>query len=260
MEILIVGAGEMGRWFADAVDAAGVDVAFADRDPEVAATAAAAVGGRAVALDGEETFEAVCVAVPMDAATAVVEAVAPRASEAILDVTGTMADPVAAMAAAAPDRERVSLHPLFAAENAPGNVAVVADAPGPVTDDLRAALSARGNRLFETTAAEHDRAMRTVQAAAHSAVLAFALAAEPVDERFATPVYEDVAALVDRVTGNNPRVYADIQAAFDGADAVAEAAARIAAADDDEFVRLYEAASADDGPPPSAADRGGDPQ
>ncbi|TKX83795.1 prephenate dehydrogenase, partial [Halorubrum sp. SS5] len=43
MDLLVVGAGEIGRWVADTVaaDAAPVDasVAFADRDPAVAADA-----------------------------------------------------------------------------------------------------------------------------------------------------------------------------------------------------------------------------
>ena len=39
MNLLVVGAGEMGRWVADTVDA---DVAFTDADSDVAAVAAAA--------------------------------------------------------------------------------------------------------------------------------------------------------------------------------------------------------------------------
>lgn len=278
MDVLVVGAGTMGRWFARTVGAEGegdrkdngkgkgervaegqgetegqeeaeFDVAFADVDPAVAERAAGTVGGRAVDLDGDERFEAVCVAVPISAAETAVATQVPRATEAILDVTGIMSPVVEAMGEYAPDLERVSLHPLFAPENGPGNVAVVADAPGPVSDEVRDALVAGGNHLFETTPATHDRAMETVQARAHAAVLAFGLAAEAVPEEFQTAVSGPLRELVDQVTGPNPGVYAEIQGAFDGADDVAEAARRIADADREAFEALYrEAATSNAGP------------
>ncbi|NKE35625.1 prephenate dehydrogenase, partial [Natronococcus sp. JC468] len=61
MDVLIVGAGAMGTWFGEAVDA---DVAFADVDPAAAAAAADAVGGEAVPLGGDATYDVVCIAVP----------------------------------------------------------------------------------------------------------------------------------------------------------------------------------------------------
>ena len=241
MNVLVVGAGAMGRWFAETVDAGtDTDVAFADVDDAAAREAAAAVGGRTVATDANERFEAVCIAVPMPAAADAIADAAPRAETAMLDVTGSAAVPVEAMRTHAPDRERVSLHPLFAPGNAPGNVAVVPDEPGPVTDEIRAALTATGNHCFETTAAEHDAAMETVQARAHVAVLAFGLAAEEVPEGFQTPVSAALFDLVEQVSGGDPRVYADIQATFDGAADVAEAAQAVAAADESTFRELYE--------------------
>ncbi|WP_435174563.1 prephenate dehydrogenase [Halorussus sp. AFM4] len=263
MKLLVVGAGEMGRWFGGVAaaelgddsgseadtdtdadfDTDGVDLAFADRDPDVAEAAAREVGGRAVPTATDERFDAVCVAVPISAATDAIERHAPRAERAMLDVTGQMAAPVEAMAAAAPDRERASLHPLFAAANAPGNVAVVTDEPGPVTDRLFEALEAAGNRLVETTPAEHDEAMETVQAGAHAAVLAFALAADDVPAGLTTPVFEALRDVADQVTGNAPSVYAEIQSTFGGADDVAEAAARLADADGEQFEALYREAS-----------------
>ena len=241
MNGLVVGAGEMGRWLADVLDDAGFEVAVADAEPAVAAAAADEIPGvRAVAVDGAQHFDLVCVAVPIPAATEAIAAAAPRADRALLDVTGTMAGPVAAMREHAPDRERVSLHPLFAADAEPGNVAVVADAAGPVTDTVREALVERDNHLFETTADKHDRAMETVQARVHAAVLAYGLAAEDVPEEFHTPVSASLTELVGRVTGGDARVYADIQAAFDGAEEVAEAARRVAEADRETFQQLYE--------------------
>ncbi|WP_338741860.1 prephenate dehydrogenase/arogenate dehydrogenase family protein [Haloplanus salilacus] len=238
MDLLVVGAGEMGRWVARTVDR---PVALADVDPSTAERAAAGLDGRvrAVPADTEETFDAVCLAVPISVVGEAVERYAPRAERAMCDVTGVMTTPVEAMRGALPDRERVSMHPLFAASNAPGNVAVVGDAPGPVTDALLMDVMAAGNHTFETTAAEHDEAMKTVQAGAHTAILAYALAAGNVREEFATPVSAALEDLVTTVTGGTPRVYREIQETFEGADAVAEAARRIADAEGEAFDDCY---------------------
>ncbi|WP_049902965.1 prephenate dehydrogenase/arogenate dehydrogenase family protein [Halococcus agarilyticus] len=244
MKLLVVGAGTMGRWFAETVATertADSDVAFADADHDAATAAADAIGGRAVPLDTDEHFDAVCLAVPISAIEESIATHAQKGDRAMLDVTGVMADPVTAMAEHAPDRERVSLHPLFAPENSPGTVAVVADAPGPTTDEIRAALGAE-NDLFETTPDEHDEAMATVQARTHAAVLAYALAAEDVREEFHTPISGPLTDLAEQVLSGSPHVYSEVQAAFDGAEAVAAAAERIADADGEEFKRLYRAA------------------
>lgn len=236
MNLLIVGAGAMGRWVADTVDA---DVAFLDRDVDAAETAAEAVDGRVVPVDTEERFDAVCLAVPMSAVIDTIEVYAPLAERAVFDVTGVMAAPVAAMREHAPDCERVSFHPLFAPRNAPGNVAVVVDDPGPVTDAVREDMAVADNHVFETTVDEHDESMETVQAGAHTAVLAYALAAGDVRDEFATPISAGLQDLVETVTDGSPQVYAEIQSVFEGADDVAAAAAELAAADDEEFEALY---------------------
>jgi prephenate dehydrogenase len=227
MDVLVVGAGDVGRWVAEAADA---PVAFADVDHRRAEAAAEAVGerARAVPLDATEAFDVVAVAVPLGAGAAALERHAPKAERAVVDFTGEMAKPLAAMAEAAPDAERASFHPLFAPEHAPGRVAVTEDAAGPATEQVSAWLADAGNELVDVDAETHDDAMATIQGRTHAAVLAFALAADDVPDELATPVYEELAALAERVTGGNARVYGDIQAAFGGADEVAEAAERIA--------------------------------
>ncbi|MFB6102712.1 MAG: prephenate dehydrogenase/arogenate dehydrogenase family protein [Haloplanus sp.] len=238
MDLLVVGAGEMGRWIARTVDR---PVAVTDVDAATAERAATDLGAgvRAVSTDTTETFDAVCLAVPISVVGEAVDRYAPRADRAMCDVSGVMREPVAAMRDALPDRERVSMHPLFAASNAPGNVAVVADASGPVTDAIRSEVAAAGNHLFETTVTEHDTAMETVQAGAHTAILAYALAAADVREEFATPVSAAMDDLVETVTGGTPRVYREIQETFDGADRVADAARRVADAEGEAFDDLY---------------------
>lgn len=240
MDVLIVGAGAMGTWFGRAVDAA---VAFADVDPERAATAAERVDGSVADLEGDDRYDVVCLAVPMTHVTDAIADHAERADRAVVDVSGVMAEPLEAMASHAPDCERVSLHPLFGPDRTPGTIAVVAEEPGPTTDAVLDALEQRGNDLLETTAAEHDEAMETIQAATHAAVLSFAVAANPAPDGFETPIYDGLRTLVEQLTEGTPRVYADIQSAFDGADEIAEAASAIADADSDEFEALYREAA-----------------
>jgi len=242
MDVLVVGAGEVGRWVAAAADA---PVAFADVDRRRAEAAAEALGSRAraVPLDADEAFDVVAVAVPLGVASAAVERHAPRAERAVVDFTGEMTGPLAAMADAAPDAERASFHPLFAPEHAPGRVAVSEGAAGPATEAVGGWLADAGNELVDVDPETHDDAMATIQGRAHAAVLAFALAADDVPEELATPVYEDLSALAERVTGGNARVYGDIQAAFGGADEVAEAAGRLA--DAVESDRLADGADAE---------------
>jgi len=251
MDALVVGAGAMGRWLGRALQADTPDpvsLAFCDADRAAAREAADALGARAVATADDHGFDLVCIAVPIPAASDALAEHAPRAERAVVDVTGTMAEPLSVMREHAPDCERASFHPLFAPENEPGNVAAVVDEPGPTVEVIRATLAARENNVFETTAAEHDEAMATVQARTHAAVLAFGLAAEEVDPAFHTPVSAALAELVEQVAGGEPRVYADIQAAFDGAEDVAAAAGRIASADSEGFEALYDGLGAGDTP------------
>lgn len=239
MDVLVVGAGDMGRWFGRSV---GEPVAYADTDADAAEAAAAAAEGRAVPTDTDERFDVVCIAVPMRVTVDAIAAHAARATEAVVDLSGVMAGPVEAMAEHAPDRERASLHPLFGPENAPGRIATVVDAGGPTVDRIRGTLADAGNDLFETTPAEHDRAMETIQTRTHAALLAFALAAEPVPEPFGTPIYDRLEAVAGDFLGGTPRVYADIQTTFEGAEDVAEAARRVAEADTEAFEDLYRSA------------------
>lgn len=251
MTLCIVGAGAMGRWLAETLAAApsAFEFAFADTDTAAAEAAAAEFDAAALSLsDGipaaDRSFETVCLAVPIPAVEEAVADWAPHAESAMLDLSGVMAAPVEAMREHLPDRERASLHPLFAPARAPGNVAVVEDAVGPTLSPVLDAVGGAGNELFETTPAEHDDAMQTVQAKSHAAVLAWALAGEDVREEFHTPVSAGLADIAATVTGGDARVYADIQDAFGGADAVADAARAVAEADGETFAELYAEAGA----------------
>lgn len=240
MEVLVVGAGEMGRWFGELVESKDdFTVTFLDADVQTARTAASEIDADVAEVGTERPVDIVVVAVPIPATQEAIETYAPLASRAVVDVTGTMNEPLETMERVVPDVERSSFHPLFAPANEPGNVPVVIDSGGPVTETLCAVLSERGNYVFETTPEEHDTAMETVQSRAHTAVLAYALAADDVSSEFQTPVSETLSDLAEQVASGEPRVYADIQTVFDGADDVANAAREIADADRQTFEQLY---------------------
>ncbi|MEF8779669.1 MAG: prephenate dehydrogenase [Haloferacaceae archaeon] len=257
MRLLVVGAGEMGRWVADTLTAAPdafdgtVAVTFADADASVAADAAAERNASALESDfqpGEDRFDAVCLAVPMPSIESAIEEWASAAAGALFDVAGAMEPAIETMRTVAADTgneidEYGSFHPLFAPPRAPGNVAFVPGEDGPLLTGVRAGIRGAGNEVFETTAAEHDAAMTTVQAGAHAAILAYGLVAAGADvrEEFHTPVSGRLERLVETVTEGSPDVYADIQRAFDGAEEIADAADRVANAREDReaFRSLY---------------------
>ncbi len=242
MDAVIVGAGEMGSWFAETLPA-DTSLGFIDADESAAGTAATAHGGQVLSPDTDERANLVCIAVPMPAVEDVITRYAGLADRAVVDLSGTMTGPVRAMRAAAPDCERLSLHPLFAPANAPGNVAIVAENEGKMAARIREQLRAKGCQLVDTTPEEHDEAMETVQVKTHAAILAYALAAEPVRAGFHTPISTGIDELAAGVLDGSPHVYADIQATFDGADDVARAARTVAEADREDFVKLYREAS-----------------
>lgn len=246
MDTLVVGAGQMGRWVGDVLHREfprSVDLTYYDEASAKSKAASEEIGGEFRRLSDDDSFDAVCFAVPIPATRDAISAHARRAEEVVFDVTGTMIEPVQAMAEHAPDCERMSLHPLFAPGNEPGNIPVVLDHQGPRTELIQDLLKARGNTVFETTAGEHDEMMETVQAKTHAAVLAFAIAADTVPPEFHTPISEPLQNLAEQVTGGHSRVYSDIQAAFDGAEDVANAARQLSNADREAFEQLYESVS-----------------
>lgn len=242
MQALIVGSGTMGRWFAD-VTGDWLAVSFTDIEPERAADAAAAYDVDSLAPDEARPVDLVCTAVPLSVTAPVIAEFGSLAERAFVDLSGIMEAPVAAMREHTDECERVSLHPLFAPENAPGNIAVVAENSGKLTEELVARLATAGNHPFETTVEEHDRAMETVQAKTHAALIAYALAAEPVPEEFQTPISSELSGLAAAVLSGTPQVYAEIQTHFPGAEAIAAQAAAIAESDEETFMRLYRQAA-----------------
>ncbi|MFB6185283.1 MAG: prephenate dehydrogenase, partial [Halobacteriaceae archaeon] len=160
-------------------------------------------------------------------------------------LTGKMKEPVSLMANIAPARERASLHPLFHPDNAPGQIAIAIQTQGPVIDRIQDTLTDQGYTFTEISPQDHDSAMKTIQGRTHAAILAFAMTADSVPDDLETPVYRRLRSLVIDILDNNPETYAEIQAEFDGADDIAQAAAEIASADVQQFIDIYTNVSGD---------------
>lgn len=242
MRALIVGAGEMGQWFVE-VTRDWLDVTILDDDVERARRVAERHQGAISSPNDVEPAPLVVTAVPMEVTESVIAEYGQYVKTAMIDLSGAMVGPLEAMREDAPEREHISLHPLFAPENAPGNIPMVVENGNDVAERLVSILEEAGYTPFETTADAHDQAMENVQAKVHAAVMAYSLAADPVDERFHTPVSAGMDELQELVLDGNPRVYSDIQARYAGSRSVAEAAEKIAQVDQEGFEQLYRNAS-----------------
>lgn len=242
MRCIVVGAGGMGRWFA-AVTGGWLDPVFVDIDQPTARRVAQAFDAQSRGPQELESAPIVCTAVPLSETPAALETYVQYADRAVIDLSGAMSEPLEIMRKHGDNLERINLHALFAPEHSPGRVAAVVENTASTWPTLREHLEGDGNEVFETTAETHDRAMETVQASAHTAVLAYALASERVPPEFHTPISADLESLATRVLSGPPVVYRDIQTTFAGAERVAEAASRLAGADPQRFERLYEQAA-----------------
>jgi prephenate dehydrogenase len=236
MELLVIGAGVMGRWLGRTLEPI-ASVTYLDRDRRRAEEAAAA--GAATATTTGQSTDVVAIAVPISATEAAIATYAPLAREGVFDVTGRMQEPLSAMRDVTDAHERMSLHPLFAPRAAPGRIATAVDVDGPYMTAIRERLQTVGNEVVTIEPETHDQAMRTVQGAAHAAIFAYGLAAEPVPPELHTPVSATLEQLLERVTHGDPGVYREIQDSFDGTEALAAAARRMAA-DPSAFEALYD--------------------
>lgn len=238
MRTLIVGAGTMGAWFGELIGE-WASVAYTDLDSDRAHRTADSQNVEAVRLDNVTENDIITFAVPLHATVSAIEDFGHLASRAIIDLSGSMAEPLQAMRSLDTDCELLCLHPLFAPENAPGNVPMVTENSGPIEDRITELLQDHGNTPFQTTAAEHDAAMQVVQAQVHLVILAYADAAKPVSSKFHTPISRQLTALTRSVLDGDSRVYADIQAQFAGAEDIATSASYLASANTDQFKETY---------------------
>ncbi|MDZ7689342.1 MAG: prephenate dehydrogenase/arogenate dehydrogenase family protein [Halobacteriales archaeon] len=211
MKILVVGgAGAMGGWFVGFFRDRGWSVDVSDPDTE-----------DSVPIEDADEYDAVVVAVPIEATASVIEDVASRMSDGLLmDVTSVKQEPVEAMRSAPEGVEILGTHPMFGptVRSMRGQtVIVVRERVGELGERVVDAFHDAGANVQEATAREHDEMMSVVQGLTHYSLISIGGALERLDfdvddsRRFMSPVYEITLDFVGRVLNQNPELYADIQ-------------------------------------------------
>jgi prephenate dehydrogenase len=207
---IIGGTGGIGRWFAAFFTEEGYPVRVAGRNTEMTIPKLA------------ECCRVVIVAVPIAATFDVIRVVGPHlpADSLLMDLTSLKEEPVRAMIEATA-AEVVGCHPLFGPDcpSLAGQNIVLCPGRGERWLNRLEELFAKGGaRVTVTTPAEHDRMMALVQGLTHldtilmgltlrdSGVETAALAA------FSTPVFRAKQAIVEKVFGIRPEMYAGILA------------------------------------------------
>ena len=207
--VLVGGAGAVGGMFAKLLTASGIAVDVVDPS----------VDGRTVADVDPSAADMVMLAVPERVALAALPGVsAAMRPDALLVDTLSVKGRIAAIA---PDRQMVSLNPMFAPSlgMAGRPVAAVVLGDGPAARELLAHVETWGGRVVRTDADTHDKLTAAAQVLTHAAVLGFghALAAMNLDitqlSAIAPPPHTTMLALLARITSGTPEVYWDVQAA-----------------------------------------------
>ncbi|PRY45194.1 prephenate dehydrogenase dimerization domain-containing protein [Umezawaea tangerina] len=225
--VVVGGAGAVGGLFARLCLRRGpvvsVDVRPCDVEGVESVVGDARVPSVAV-LDAVRSADVVVLALPESVALVAAEACAQAVGAGALLVETLSVQQVVTRGLTALAEERgaevCGLNPMFApglgfAGNAVAAVRVV---DGPRTAELLDLVAAEGARVVGLSAEEHDRTTAVLQVATHAAVLAFgAVVADHGDPSvligLAPPPHLTMLAVLARITGGNPDVYWDIQAA-----------------------------------------------
>ncbi len=223
--VVVGAAGGFGRLFSELLADAGCDVVGVDLAPEpsgcrLASFLRADVTEPDAALR-ERVREVACLVLclPEHAALTAIELLGPslRPDALLVDTLSVKTPVVAAVQAARPRAEALSLNPLFGPDLglAGRNVAAVSLYGGPRSDAFLELLRSRGVCLSVVTAAEHDRHAAATQVATHAALFAFGLCLERLDftpdPALATPLHRALLSLLARVVAHDPEVYRRIQ-------------------------------------------------
>ncbi|MBU0652583.1 MAG: prephenate dehydrogenase/arogenate dehydrogenase family protein [Proteobacteria bacterium] len=205
---IIGGTGGIGKWFADFFTGEGHTVR---------------VSGRAEGISIPE-FAASCriviVAVPIAATLDIIREVGPLLPEdaLLMDLTSLKEEPVRAMLAAS-RAEVIGCHPLFGPDVpslADQNIVLCPARGDRWLGFLQGIFVKNGARIRVTTPAEHDRMMALIQGLTHLDTILMGLTlrdsgVEPSElEAFSTPVFRTKRAIIEKVFGPRPGLYAGI--------------------------------------------------
>jgi prephenate dehydrogenase len=203
---IVGGTGGIGKWFATFFAAEGYSVH---------------VTGRSTGMPLPELAVAcriVIVAVPMASMIDVIREVGPLLPEEtlLMDLTSLKEEPVRAMLAAS-RAEVIGCHPLFgpdAPSLAGQNIVLCPARGGRWLEFLQGIFVKNGARITVTAPAEHDRMMALTQGLTHLDTILMGLTLrdsgiEPSElAAFSTPVFRTKQAIIEKVFGPRPGLYA----------------------------------------------------
>lgn len=205
---IIGGTGGTGKWFADFLTRAGCQVEVSGRRE----------GGDPTRL--AETSHVVIIAVPMNVTEETIALVGPKMQEdaLLMDLTSVKEKPVKAMLRAS-SCEVIGCHPLFGpnVDSIAGQNVVICPARSrqwlPWWKSL---LQGQGAVITEMAPEEHDRLMAVVQGLNHLNTITMGMVMNKKNlslgdvQGLTTPIFAAKAAILTRVLGNNPGLYADL--------------------------------------------------
>jgi prephenate dehydrogenase len=205
---IIGGTGGIGKWFADF---------FAGEGHPVHVT------GRSTGMSLPELAKrcpVVIVSVPIAATITTIRRVGPHLPEGslLMDLTSLKEEPVREMLAAT-KAEVIGCHPLFGpdAPSLAGQNIVLCPARGDRwLDFLQGIFTKNGARVTVTTPAEHDRMMSLVQGLTHLETILTGLTLREAGveasalDPFSTPVFRTKRAIIEKVFGARPELYAGL--------------------------------------------------
>jgi prephenate dehydrogenase len=207
---IIGGTGGIGKWFAAFFRGEGLPVHVVGRNegmsfPELAASC-----------------RVVIVAVPIAATLDVIHEAGPLLPEdaLLMDLTSLKEEPVRAMLAAS-RTEVIGCHPLFGPDVPSMNGQNIVLCPvrgGAWLGFMQGIFVKNGARITVTAPAEHDRMMALIQGLTHLDTILTGLSlrdscVDPSElEAFSTPVFRTKQAIIKKVFGPHPGLYASLLA------------------------------------------------
>jgi prephenate dehydrogenase len=214
MEVLVVGAGAMGAWFARLFKKWGWGVWLTDVDQRKSRNLAKELGVKT----GEEILpqaDLVLVAVPISSTPAVLREICGRMKKGalLMEISSVKEQVVSTMLELKSNPvELVALHPLFGpgAESLRGErFAFIPIREGKAFGEVRGRLEGEGAVLIKTKAEEHDSAMARTQALTHLLLLCYLRLRER--GKLQTHLSEAFLELAKAVLSGSPSVYYEIQ-------------------------------------------------
>jgi prephenate dehydrogenase len=207
---IIGGTGGIGKWFADFFAGEGHRVLVSGKSEGTTLPALAAAS------------RIVVVAVPIASTIDVIREVGPLLPEdaLLMDLTSLKEEPVREMLAAS-RAEVIGCHPLFGPDvpsMSGQNIVLCPARGGGWLGFLQGIFVKNGARITVTAPAEHDRMMALVQGLTHLDTILMGLTlrdsgVEPSElEAFSTPVFRTKRAIIEKIFGPRPGLYAALLA------------------------------------------------